>query len=189
MLTHIIQQGLSKTNGQLVGSTQSDLTKLFQGLFPSWPTVLATMLSITVLLIVMTKYLWKPMKKYVTNRHDFIQANIDNSTQQKIDAINDRKIAGQELDDAKVEAANIVNIAKTEAANVKNDIINHANEQSKQLLEAAQAEMVREKARLKTESKDEIITIAFAAAEKIIGKNVDSQTNKKIIEDYIKQND
>jgi F-type H+-transporting ATPase subunit b len=129
------------------------------------------------------------MKKYVSDRHDFIQTNIDNSVKQEAAAIDNRKLALRELDSARLEANQIVDNARKEATVVKSEIIAQTNEQSRQILESARAEIVREKERLAMESKEEIISIAFAAAEKIIGKNVDSKINKKIIEDFIKQND
>ena len=170
-------------------TTQKDLTALFQGLFPTWPTILATMLAVTVLFIVLTKFLWKPMKKYVNDRHTFIQVNIDSAIKKEIEATNSRKAALKELDAARVEADQIINNARMEALNLRKEMLDESKQQSKQILEAANAEILRNKLRLKHESKQEIVSIALDAAKKIIGENVDSKTNRKIIEDYIKQND
>ncbi len=168
---------------------QSDLTALFQGLFPTWPTILATMLAITVLFIVLTKYLWKPMKKYVNDRHNFIQGNIDSAVKKEVEATNSRKAALEELDAARLEADQIINNARTEALHLKKEILDQSKMQSKQILDAAHAEILKDKLRLQHESKEEIVSIALEAAKKIIGKNVDSKTNRRIIEDYISQND
>ena len=185
MLFNQLIQKSAQGLGASQSGVQKNLTRLFDGLFPSWPTILATLLAVSVLLIVMTKYLWKPIKKYVKNRQTFIQTNIDNSTKQQTEAISDRKKAFNELNIARVEADKIISNAKDEAKVVKKSILAEASEQTRHMLKSTQDEIVKERAKMKSESRKEIITIAFAAAEKIIGKNVNDKVNKRIIEEYI----
>ena len=174
---------------QTQSSPSTDLTKLFQSLFPAWPTIVATILAVTVLMIVLTKYIWKPFKKYVTDRSNFIQSNIDASTQQKVDAVNDRKKAINELNVARQEANTIVENAKKSALLLHEDIIGKAHEQKQQILDDAKLDIKNQKAKLYQDTRNEIISVAFNAAEKLIEKNIDTKTNKKIIEDYLKNNE
>ncbi|CAM9107080.1 F0F1 ATP synthase subunit B [Mycoplasma marinum] len=164
-----------------------DLNDKFSALFPSWVTIVATVLAFTILLIVLTLLVWKPVKKMVADRQAYIQNNIDAADAQKVEATNDREKANQELVEARVESAKIVSDAKIAAELKKSAINESAKLESKKILADAKQEIEAEKVRLERETKQEIVEVALAAAAKIVEKEVDSKVNRKLVNDFIKQ--
>ena len=72
-------------------------------------------------------------------------------------------------------------------AYTKERIINEARQESAHLISHAE-EISREKIEsIKTQAQKEITELALRAAEKVIGKNVDSAVNEKLIDDFISE--
>ena len=161
----------------------------FEGLFPAWPTIVATVLAFVILLLVLTKFFWKPVKKMINDRKEYIQNNIDESKNLKIKSEKNFQESMNNLNTSLNEAKEIINNAKYDANQIKNDsILKTKKEIDKMWLDAKQ-EIIREKENLKKESKKEIIEVALAAATKIIDRNMDNEINRKIIKKFIKDNE
>lgn len=87
---------------------------------------------------------------------------------------------------ARIDAADIIAQAKMAGERVKADNINQAKEDAAKLLLQAQNDLEREKAKFEAESKQAIVEVALEAAAKVVEKEVDNATNRRIIEDYVK---
>lgn len=169
-------------------SIKEHLSELFKdhGLFPQWTTVVATLIAVTILLLVLGKLVYEPVKKMVKERREFIQNNIDEATKQNNEASVDREKANEELMQARMEAAEIIAQAKLDADKVKETNINKAKNEAAQIVDNARSEIEREKIKFDQESKEAIVEVALEAAKKVVEKEVDNKTNRKIVEDFIK---
>ena len=75
--------------------------------------------------------------------------------------------------------------AKNEGLQIKDGIVKQANVEANQKLEEAQKEIAYEKKQMQQEVKQEIVEVALAACEKLIGeKNLEAQ-DRKDIQDFI----
>ncbi len=168
------------------GTTSSELSEKFEAIFPAWPTVLATIISFLVLMIVLTKFLYKPVKGMHDNRKKYIQDNIDSSEVQNKNAALDREKANDELIKARLVAAELMKNAKLQASEAREIEIAKAHEAAAKVIADAKLNMEAQQRKFEEESKEAIIDVALQAASKIIEKEVDSKTNRKIVSDYIK---
>ena len=64
-------------------------------------------------------------------------------------------------------------------------MIEQANAETRQMLDRAQAEIERERDRAIAELRREAVELAIRGASKVIEKNVDDKTNRKIVEDFL----
>jgi len=169
--------------------TSKDITqKVNEGLFPTWTVVLATILAVLILMLVLTKLLYKPVKKNFKDRQDYIQNNIDEATKQNDEASSDRVKANEELMIARSEAADILTAAKVRSEQVRAEKLEAARLEAQQLVKTAKLDIEQEKSKFEEEAKKEMVEIALKAASKVVEKEVDNKTNRKIVEDYIKAN-
>lgn len=175
------------TNEHLVpnGSTSEDLSEKFQALFPTWTTVLATIIALLILLIVLTKLAYNPVKKMHDKRKNYIQDNIDSAEAQNAYAASDREQANDELIQARLSAAELIKQAKIEASEVRAIEITKAEAEAARVINDAKVEMLNQQLKFEEESKNAIIDVAIAAAGKVIEKEVDNKTNRKIVVDYV----
>ena len=167
-------------------STADVLSEKFEALFPTWTTVVATLIALIILLIILTKLFYKPVKKMHDERKDYIQHNIDSAESQNEEAVSDREKANDELIQARILAAKIVNQANEDAELVKVDKLAMAKISANKVIEDANSNIEAQQAKFDEESEKAIIEVAMAAAAKVIEKEVDNNTNRKIVENYIK---
>ncbi|WKX02148.1 F0F1 ATP synthase subunit B [Candidatus Mycoplasma mahonii] len=163
-----------------------ELKDKFDALFPTWPTMLATILSLIILLTILTKMVYKPVKKSFQNRQNYIQNNIKEAEMMNSQAITDRELADNELMRAQIEATEIISNAKVKAEIVRAEKLEIAKEEVVKLVKDAKIDIKHQQEKFDEESKEAIINVALTAASKVIEKEVDNKTNRKIISDFIK---
>lgn len=122
----------------------------------------------------------------VQGRRQFIQNNIDEAIKHNNEASVDREQANKELIQARIEAADIIAQAKMAGERVKADNIAQAKEDANKIMLQAQNDLEREKAKFEAESRQAIIEVALEAAAKVVEKEVDNDTNRRIVEDFVK---
>jgi F-type H+-transporting ATPase subunit b len=62
-----------------------------------------------------------------------------------------------------------------------------ATERADELVKKAQAEIEGEKAKLIVELRTKVVDLSLAAAEKVIGENMDTDKNRRLVQDFINQ--
>ncbi len=168
------------------GSAKFDLTDKFGALFPTWPTVLATIIAVLILLLVLTKLVYQPVKKMNHDRRDYIQNNINEAESQNSSAVSDREKAQEELTIARIQAAEIISASKVDAEEIKAHRIAKAKKSAQIIIDSAKKDIVAQQMKFDQESEEAIIEVALSAAAKVVEKDVDSVSNRKIITDFIK---
>lgn len=167
-------------------SVSDELKGKFDALFPTWTTVVATILAVVILLLVIKKFVYEQIKNMVKERREYIQNNIDQSLTQNNEAAADREKANEELIQARIEASEIISQAKMDAEEVRANSVENAKNEANKIVSDAHSEMAREKVKFEQESKEAIVDVALEAARKVVEKEVDNSTNRKIVEDFIK---
>ena len=64
-------------------------------------------------------------------------------------------------------------------------MIDETHQQQQQMLERARREIEQEKERAIAEMRREAVELAIAGASKVIEKNLDDQSNRKIVESFL----
>lgn len=145
-------------------------------------------LTSTILIVAFAKkFFWNFVRKYLDGRTAIIQGQLDESANklkesEALKAQYEEKIAG-----AKAEARSIVEAAKVTATKEAEEIIAKAKDSADAMKEKAELEIEHEKARVKKAIKEEISEVAFLAASKVVLKELDEETHKKYVSDFIEQ--
>jgi F-type H+-transporting ATPase subunit b len=93
----------------------------------------------------------------------------------------ERKLATTEA-----EAREKINAQIKEAQSLRQSLLAEATEKSDALIKQAQAEIASEKAKALTDIRVHVTGLALGAAEKVVAKNMDSDLNRKLVDDFIK---
>lgn len=152
-------------------------------------TLIAQIINFLLLVVVLTKVAYKPLMKALQDRQERITASIDQADRAKTEAEQLRKEYQEQLARARAEAQTIVEKATRLAEQTKDEIITAARAEHAKLLKEAQDEIARERQRALSELRGEVVTLSMAAAAKIIEKNLDSETNSKLVADFINKLD
>lgn len=155
-------------------------------LIPSWPSFVAQVLALAVMMVVVILVAYKPVKKLIKEREDHIEENIRNAEKSNALALQKEQEATSNIIVSQKEAFEIVNKAKENAENERLRILEKANLEANKKLEAASKEIEQMKLEAKEEMRKEMINLALDASKEVLKRNVTSVDNMKIADDFIK---
>ena len=148
------------------------------------------MWSIVTFLIVLFILKWKawgPLMKALDKREVDIRDALSSAEKAKKDA----EKASQDYEDlvvkARLEAQKIIADGKIAGERMKNDIEIAAEEKANNIIEKAKVQIESERQKAIEEIKSTVIDIAIEAATKIIEKNLNTEDNKKLVNQTIDQ--
>ncbi len=142
----------------------------------------------TLLIVWFAKhFFWDKIIGYLDARQAAIQADIDAGIQDRQEGEAYKLQYEQKLSDVKAEAHELIETAKTNANQEKREILASAHKEADDMMVKARKELEREKAAAREEMKDAIVEVAFEAAKQIVQKELDEQTHKQYVDDFITQ--
>src|SRR5947209_20435657 len=146
-----------------------------------------TLVVFGILLALLWKLGWPAILKTVEERERRIQQQLEEAERARAEAArlleeHKRAIAG-----AKSEAQEIVAKAKALADKERETLLARAREEYDQLLERARHEIDAEKEKAIVELRREAVDLSIAAASKLLQAQLDSETNRKLVIEYLAQ--
>lgn len=162
-----------------------ELANKLDQLFPSIYIIIATLGSLIILLIILTKFLYKPVSKMVENRKNFIKNNINQSIEAKEKAFSLENEAKQKLLISQNTGQELISKAKIEAEVLKNMYIEQGKAEAERLVKEAKEGIEAKKKSLEKDSYNEIVSIALEISEKIVQKNISDKVANKYLDEYL----
>lgn len=154
-------------------------------LFPNLWVFISHVLSAGILISVMTWLVWKPAKKTLQKRHDYIAKQIADAEKSKEAASMELAEANQLKVDALSQAMIIKTKAQADALGIIEQAKSDAQVEAQKLKVKAQEDILREKQEIQDEAQEDIINIAFDVAGSILNKEVDKQDRDKYIDELL----
>ena len=154
-------------------------------LIPNWTSFVVQVAALIVLITVVMIFAYKPVKKIVNKRQDYIESNIKEAENSKaIWQENELKSKETVLASTRT-AADIVAEAK-ETANVeKAKILEETALEVERMKKDAENDIARMKEEAKEDIRQEIVSVALDASKELLGREVDSSDNTRLIEEFI----
>ncbi len=148
-------------------------------------TIIWTLIIFAVLLIVLSKLLWKPILKAVGERETRIREALEKADQAQADA--HKALAGQKdmVEKQRKEAAEFMTRAKDDARRSGDEIIDKARREASEQTERARRQIEEEKNRAIEEVRTHAVDLALQAAGHLLGKSLDEASQRGIVKDYI----
>jgi F-type H+-transporting ATPase subunit b len=165
----------------------SDLEEVIQILNPMTSTIFWSIVVFVILVIVLWRFVLKPVNNMIKKRQDEIRENIDNADRKNEEASKYLEEQKASIEKSQAKARKIIDEGRDEAIRIKEEIEAKAGKKSRAMIQEALAEISNEKERSLSEVKNEIVEIALAAAEKIISKELSKEDHKKLIEESLKE--
>lgn len=147
------------------------------GNIATWLRDFLIQLCATILLFVVVRiFLWKPITNLLEARRNQMDSDLESAKEHKNNAIKLEEELKTKYEDAKLEIQKLINDAINEGNVRKETIVNDAKLEAKRRIELAKEEIEAEIIQKQNDIKNQIVTIAFMAAEKIVGKEIDKDT-------------
>lgn len=157
------------------------LTKLF----PKPWDALAIFLSFLVLLVIVIYFAYKPVKKLLKERGDYVEGKIKDAEVSQETANKHAFEAENILLESKKKAVNIVEVAKQDALNEKSKIVKQTKVELEQEKEKALMEIEMEIKANKEEIHKNIVSVALDASQKVLEREVSKEDNERLLNDFV----
>jgi len=144
-----------------------------------------TVITFLVLVLILWKAAWKPIVEALDARAEKVRGDIESADKARQEA---EKLLAQHkslMDNAKSEAANIVENSKADAEKMRNEIIEKANADAKDLSERTKKEITLAKDKALSEIKAEVVILSTEIAARIINKNLNPNDQKALVEETL----
>lgn len=148
-------------------------------------TLIAQIINFLILVFILKKLAYKPLMEMMEARQASIADDLATAEKDRQDAADLKREYQTQLTAARAEAQAIVDKAMKQAEKNKEEIIEEARVEHARLLKAAQEEISRERELALAELRAEVVGLSMAAAAKIIEKNLDAETNSKLVSDFM----
>ncbi len=152
-------------------------------------TMLWQLVNFFVLLFLLRKFLYSPIKEMLDKRAAQINGDLDDAEARRKEAEEIKAEYEQKLKNARSEAQEIVDNAETRANKKAKDIINKAEARAENLKAKKLEEIEQAKKEAAAELRDSIADYTVLAANKLIQEQLDENKHQQMIMDFIDQLD
>lgn len=150
-------------------------------------TMLFQLVAFIVLTLVIGKFALRPILETMNKRQDHIEAQISTAEENRLEAENLLQKQRESLDQARVEAKEIIERAKRQKEQEAEAIITQAKDRADQLVKDAASEIEREKRKALTALRDEVGLLSIQLTGKLLEKEVAADEQSKLVDRYLEQ--
>ena len=144
-----------------------------------------TLAIFLVVWFILTKYAFKPITAAVEAREKALEEAIAAAKADREEAARILAQHQQNIEAARGDAQKLIAEGRAVGEKLRAQMIEETRGQQQEMLERARREIDAEKVRAIAELRREAVDLAIAGASKVIEKNLDSDSNRKIVESFL----
>lgn len=148
-------------------------------------SMIMVLIATLIIIFIGKKFFWNSILEYMEKRKQFLASEYQEAQVAKEEGQKFKEAYETQLSTVKQEADLIVKNAKAEAKQNYTEIIAQANHDANLIKTKAKQEIDFEKRTMEKQINNQIKDVAFAAAEKIIGKEIDSSRQEALVDEFI----
>jgi F-type H+-transporting ATPase subunit b len=148
------------------------------------PFLLSQIVNFLILVIVLRVFLWKPLLERIDQRRERLrqeQEDAEAAAQVRAEVEAKRE---EMLDEAREETRQILAGARAEADEMKERALQQAAEEAETIVAEAREEAEEERNRVLGEMRGHIAALATAAAQRILGESLDEQRQRALVDSF-----
>ena len=180
--------GLSTITGQLLLASPVMAQEGAPGgniLSPNGGLMIWTLVIFLVLMVVLSKYAFKPITAAVAAREKALEDALEQANRDRAEAAAQLTEHRQLLEKAHTDAARIIAEGRSAGDGIRQQLLEQTHAQQKDLLERARKEIQSERERALVELRAATVDLAILGAGKVIERNLDDSTNRKIVDEFL----
>jgi F-type H+-transporting ATPase subunit b len=144
-----------------------------------------TLLIFVVLLVILSRFAFKPLTAAVEARERALEEAISGAKRDRDEAA--RLLAEQraQLEGSRGEAQKLIADARASGEKMRADLLEQTRVQQAELLERARRDIDAERDRAIADLRREAVDLALAGASKVIERNLDDAGNRQLVEQFL----
>ena len=144
-----------------------------------------TLAIFLVLWFILSKFAFKPITAAVEAREKALEDAIVAAKADRDEASRILDEQRKQIEVARGDAQRIIAEGRAVGEKLRSDMIEETRTQQQDMLERARREIEAEKVRAVAELRREAVDLAIAGASKVIEKNLDDESNRRIVEKFL----
>lgn len=154
---------------------------------PELQTMIVTAIVLLILYLIFKKFLYRPVARYMQNRSDLIQSEIDEAKDLKLEAKYIKENQEKIINDAHMLSKKIIEDAKKTSDEIKDNIISEAKREAKEIIKKAEKEAQKQKQEALEDMKNQSVDLAVLIAQKILEEQLKVDKLNLIIDKFIEE--
>jgi len=171
----------------LSGSLGDLFEDIDERLIPPWPSLVVQLCSLLVLILVVFFVAYKPVKKMLKKRADYIENNILDSQKNKAIAKQNLEQSNEAILSSKKEASRIISDANKKALNERKILEEETKLGLLRLKQEAETDIEKSKEQSLEDIRREMISVAMVTSKEILKREINEKDNAKLAEDFIEK--
>lgn len=160
-------------------------SQAFNPILPATGEVIWSVISFVVLLILLAKYAFPPVKKIMEERTAKIRGDIEAAESARAEAERTLAQYRSQLEEGRQEASRIIEEARKTAAAIREEHLQSALEEASEIKRRAEDALVIERARVASELRKEVGDLAVALAGRILSLEIEKASYDPLIEQFL----
>lgn len=144
-------------------------------------TFIYMMINFIIVMAVLVRFLYHPIQNMLAKRQNKISDDLNHAQNSRDKWEQMQQEAKLSLEKAQAEAFEMVERARSEAEKTRADILNQARREAEEIRARNQTEIERAKRIAKDELREGAVTLAIAAAAKVIGDKMNKDINEALV--------
>ena len=144
-----------------------------------------TLLIFILLLVILSKFAFKPLIAAVAAREAALEADIASARRDREEASRLLAEQRQQLDAARGEAQRFIAEGRATAEKMRADLLEQTRVQQQELLDRARRDIEGERDKAIAALRREAVDLAIAGASKVIEQNLDDASNRRLVETFL----
>ena len=178
---------LSLTGCKEAISAELNAEAFTKKLIPNWTSFVVQVAALVVLILIVIIFGYKPIKKIVKKRQDYIENEIKEAEKSKATWQENELKSKETVLASSRTAADIVAEAKANAEIERNKILEQTALDVEKMKKDAENDIARMEVEAQEKIKKEMISVALDASKELLGREVTSEDNTRLLEEFIEE--
>lgn len=163
------------------------MSELISQLGIDWRLLLAQVVNFLILLYVLKRFAFEPLKKFLHERQKTIEKGLEDASKAAQEREKLRVLHAELRVRAQKEAEVLLGEARTKGAEEYEEYVKKAKERAGEIVALAKQEIVNEKQKALTQARGELGSMVMMATERVLGEKMDEKKDKEIVERALKE--
>lgn len=168
-----------------VGATVLNRQLEYSGLAINFGETVAMIGVLLILFPVIQTFYTKPLGDAIQERNNDLERTFTEAEQLRAQMTQLRSDYERRLTETEAQAREQIQSQLREAQQLRATLVDEATQKADAFLRNAQQEIAAERDRLIGDLRGQVVDLALAAAEKVVRENMDTERNRRLVEDFI----
>ena len=154
----------------------------------NWKIALANLVNFLAVFYLLNRYIFGALRKKIDDREKRIAEGVENAKKAEEELLRAHELREGIIREAEREAHGIVQAAHVQGKDIVSEAEARSREEAEEARKAARAELARMENETEKKLQARAVSAAIAAAEGILGEEVDKQKSERIARDALSLN-